>query len=89
VIDVRTAEEWTAGHVSCAHRLPVQDDPGNYIPQVRQLVNNDLTAPIVTYCHSGARAGLAEAALKAAGFEYVRNGGGYASKFHWQSAGCL
>ena len=23
----RTQSEWDAGHISCAHRLPVQDDP--------------------------------------------------------------
>ena len=32
---------------------------------------------MVTYCHSGVRAGKAEEALKASGFTYVRNGGGY------------
>ena len=77
VLDVRTLDEWNAGHVSCAHRLPVQDDP-SLMAQVKALVSNDLTAPIVTYCHSGVRAGQAETALKAAGFTYVRNGGGYA-----------
>ena len=77
VLDVRTESEWDEGHISCAHRLPVQDDPA-LIDQVRELVNGDLTAPIVTYCHSGVRAGKAETDLKDAGFTYVRNGGGYA-----------
>jgi rhodanese-related sulfurtransferase len=26
VLDVRTAEEWSEGHVACAHRIPVQDN---------------------------------------------------------------
>lgn len=77
VLDVRTEAEWDEGHISCAHRLPVQDDP-TLIDQVKALVNGDLTAPIVTYCHSGVRAGKAETNLTDAGFTYVRNGGGYA-----------
>ena len=77
LVDVRTQAEWDAGHIRCAHLLPVQDDP-LLISTVRQLVGGDLTAPIITYCHSGVRAGRAETALKAAGFLYVRNGGGYA-----------
>eukprot|EP01051_Picozoa_sp_SAG22_P014812 SAG22_NODE_1850_length_3446_cov_2.774425_1_plen_461_part_00 len=28
LLDVRTEDEWNAGHASCAVRLPVQDDPG-------------------------------------------------------------
>jgi rhodanese-related sulfurtransferase len=26
LVDVRDQGEWDGGHVSCAHRLPVQDD---------------------------------------------------------------
>jgi rhodanese-related sulfurtransferase len=77
VLDVRTQAEWDAGHVSCAQRIPVQDDPA-LIDQVKNLASGDLTVPIVTYCHSGVRAGAAETALTDAGFTYVRNGGGYA-----------
>jgi phage shock protein E len=78
LLDVRTQAEWDAGHISCAHLLPVQDDP-SLIAQVRQLMaGGDLTAPVVTYCHSGVRAGRAAEALRSAGFTYVRNGGGYA-----------
>ena len=76
VLDVRTQEEWDAGHISCAKRMPVQDD-SSLIQAVKLLVGLDLTVPVVTYCHSGVRAGKAEEALKASGFTYVRNGGGY------------
>ena len=61
LVDVRTQAEWDAGHIRCAHLLPVQDDP-LLISTVRQLVGGDLTAPIITYCHSGVRAGRAGAA---------------------------
>ena len=62
VLDVRTPEEWDAGHISCAHNLPVQDD-SSLIQTVKMLVGMDLTSPVVTYCHSGQRAGEAEEAL--------------------------
>ena len=76
VLDVRQQSEWDAGHVSCAHRLPVQDDP-SLVAKVTALAANDLATPIVTYCYSGVRAGRAETVLESAGFTDVRNGGGY------------
>ena len=79
VIDVRTEAEWNAGHVSCAHRLPVQDDPA-LVDQVKALARLNpryLSTPVVTYCFSGARAATAVGVLTSAGFTDVRNGGGY------------
>lgn len=79
VLDVRDTSEWNSGHVSCAHHLPVQDDP-SLVQQVKDIANNNprgLAAPIVTYCYSGVRSGRAEQILKDAGFTDVRNGGGF------------
>ena len=42
VLDVRTQEEWDAGHISCAKRMPVQDD-SSLIQAVKLLVGLDLT----------------------------------------------
>ena len=48
------------------------------VEQVKSLVWGDLSRPVVTYCHSGVRAGQAELTLRSAGFTNVLNGGGWA-----------
>jgi len=78
IIDVRSASEWDAGHVSCAKRLEVQNDP-SLISTVKCLVRDDLSWPINVYCRSGARAGAAVSELQSRSFANVTNSGGYAS----------
>jgi phage shock protein E len=78
LIDVRTQGEWNAdGHASCAHLLPVQNNPALYVPQVMALAGGSHAAQIMTYCRSGGRAGAAQRALQAAGFTNVQNIGGW------------
>jgi len=65
VLDVRTAEEFAAGHVPTARNIPhaaiVADSQS-------ALAGIDSSAPIVLYCGTGRRASMAIEALQAAGF---------------------
>ncbi len=65
VLDVRTRSEFADGHVPGAHRLHAGSVMWNLdrIPRDR---------PVVTYCQSGARSAVAASALRAAGFDDVR-----------------
>lgn len=74
VIDVRTPEEFTAGHVDKATNLPVQSLE---VSAVDKLTGGDHDKPVVVYCAAGARADKAQAQLEAAGYTHVVNGGGY------------
>ena len=54
MLDVRTAEEYKAGHIEGSINVPLQN-----IGSIKQLIEN-LSAPIYTYCLSGARSRQAE-----------------------------
>ena len=71
-IDVRSSEEFQAGHLPGAHHI-VHTEIADKIAQVTQ----DKNAEIKLYCRSGRRSGLAEAELKKLGFTNVQNAGGY------------
>lgn len=75
VIDVRTPEEYAGAHLPQAINIPVQVLPDR-MPEVEKLVAGDKARPIVVYCAAGARAAKAKAALDAAGYSAVVNGGG-------------
>jgi len=77
VLDVRTEQEWRAGHISCAHFLPVQDAPAGWQAELLSLAGGDKNSAILTYCHSGVRAAEAATLIKKAGYSRVLNGGGY------------
>ena len=70
LLDVRTAEEYAAGHLPGSRNLPLHllDTPGIPLP--------DVNAPVFVYCRSGARSGQAVAALKRMGYDHVTNIGG-------------
>ena len=72
LVDVRSPEEFAAGHVEGARNIP-------YDQVERRLVEfgNDTHREIVLYCGSGRRAGLAQETLKAHGFTRSFNAGGY------------
>jgi len=70
-IDVRTAEEYAAGHVSQAVNIPYEE-----ITRRIGEVTTDQDALIYVYCRSGRRSGIAEEALREAGFSNVVNVGG-------------
>jgi len=71
-IDVRSVEEFQAGHLEGAVNI-VHTDIAAKIATVTQ----DKNAEIQLYCRSGRRSGLAEAELKKLGFTNVHNAGGY------------
>lgn len=65
VLDVRTAEEFGAGHVTSARNIPHVEILAN--PQAA-LAGIDPASELVLYCGSGRRASMAIEALRAAGF---------------------
>ena len=71
-IDVRSAEEFNAGHLQDAVNIP-----HDQILARIQAVSPDKNAPINLYCRSGRRAEAALTELKNAGYTNVNNHGGY------------
>lgn len=67
-IDVRTADEYKAGHVSSASNIPY-DVIGERISEI----TDDLDAQIFVYCRSGNRSGKALKTLESLGFTNVQN----------------
>lgn len=74
VLDVRTQEEWDAGHLDKAKLIPVADFQGR-LAEIDALVGGDKSKPIVVVCRSGGRAEKAKAMLLSAGYSNVVNGG--------------
>jgi len=70
IIDVRNDWEFEAGHVEGALNIAVHDLPA----QLDML--RTLEGPIVVYCQSGGRSGMAQQFLQQHGFTDVYNGGG-------------
>lgn len=71
-IDVRTNEEFNAGHLKAASHIPYEE-----IATRIGEVTNDKDAIIHLYCRSGRRSGVAMETLKAMGFKNAVNDGGY------------
>lgn len=71
-IDVRSAEEFNAGHLQDAVNIP-----HDKIVARIQAVSPDKNAPVNLYCRSGRRAEAALNELKNAGYTNVTNHGGY------------
>lgn len=70
LLDVRTPEEYAAGHV--ADSLNLELDEIHRAAQVIPKTN----APLFVYCFSGARSSAAVTALKRMGYTHVENIGG-------------
>ena len=71
-IDVRSAEEFNAGHLQDAVNIP-----HDKIVEGVKALGSDKDAPINLYCRSGRRAEAALTELKNAGYTNVTNHGGY------------
>ncbi len=70
LIDVRTPDEFSKGHIAGAINIPVDD--------LRCRINELSSArPIVTYCQVGMRGYLATRILRQSGFNASNLGGGY------------
>jgi phage shock protein E len=70
ILDVRTPEEFNSGHVDGAINIPV-DQVAARIEEIKEM-----PTPIVAYCRSGNRSGMAVSILKQHGITDVSNGGG-------------
>ena len=68
VIDVRTPDEWSAGHLEGTKNIEWQD-----ILNIKNSVNKD--EQIYFYCRSGNRSGRATQILMDAGYSNVINAG--------------
>ena len=72
VVDVRSPEEYFAGHVRGAINIPIEQiDPGSTLPNI-----SDLDQPIIIYSRSGVRADRAGRRLVLTGYKnlYTFNG---------------
>ncbi len=61
LLDVRSAAEFSSGHIPGAVNVPVGELP--------RRVGGLKKGPVVVYCASGARSAMARSLLKAQGFE--------------------
>lgn len=70
IVDVRTQEEFLDGHFPNAINIPLD--------QVAQKINEfkKMLKPIIVYCRSGNRSGIAVSILKQHGIVDALNGGG-------------
>lgn len=64
VVDVREPREYASGAIAGSINVPLSGFDPNSVPKGK---------PVVVYCMSGARSGMAQGILRKAGFEDVRN----------------
>jgi phage shock protein E len=79
VIDVREVFEFEDGHYEGAINIPLGTIPNN-MDQIKAM-----SQPIVVYCRSGNRSGMALSLLKQAGIREVYNGGGIMQMLNYAS----
>ena len=71
VLDVRSAEEFSAGHLQDAILIPVEEIPGRIAE-----IEPDKKTRLSVYCRSGRRSANAAAQLRRMGYENVIDCGG-------------
>jgi phage shock protein E len=71
IVDVRSAAEYSSGHIRGSLNIPVDQLPRqlNRLPNKQQV--------IITCCASGMRSASAKSLLQSKGYEQVHNGGGW------------
>jgi rhodanese-related sulfurtransferase len=72
VLDVRSAGEFTAGHLPGAVNLPLSE--------IETAINRKVKSKeqvVLLYCQSGARSSMARRKLRAMGYEHAFNLGSY------------
>lgn len=74
LVDVRTPEEYAEGHLPEAINIPFEQIAEAF---AKQGIAKD--TPVVVYCRSGRRSGIAKESLEKAGYQEAYNGGGYDS----------
>lgn len=87
-VDVRTPEEFAAGHPDGAYNVPIGDQ---FLPAMERLFASDKTTRVVVGCQAGGRSLRAATALEQAGWTTVvdqRAGwGGSGGEAGWSAAG--
>ena len=73
LLDVRTPQEYRAGHIPGSKNVPLQE-----IGRISTAVSRKDT-PLFVYCHSGARSRQAVGELQRIGYLNVKNIGGIAA----------
>lgn len=79
IIDVRTPEEFAAGHIEGAININLEG--GSFSTEIASL---DPSAAYIVYCQSGRRSAIAAETMVAAGFTEIHDMGGIAD---WIAAG--
>ena len=72
VIDVRTPDEFATGHIDGAINIPLEQIQ-NGSANLESLKKD---SPILLYCRSGRRSGVAKELLEQQGYSKLTNGGG-------------
>lgn len=81
LIDVRTPEEYSGGHIERAINIPFDE-----VQKQLDRIGSDKGRAIVVYCRSGRRSEKAKKTLESLGYTNVTNAGGYDDlKSGWQS----
>ena len=80
IIDVRSPGEFAGRHIPGAINIPL-DEVARNVNEIKKMPK-----PIVVYCRSGYRSGMAVAMLKQLGITEVANGGGMANMLQAQIA---
>ena len=65
LVDVRTADEYMASHISGAINIDVQS--GDFLTEAEQNIGKDM--PVAVYCRTGVRSKKAAAMLSSAGYK--------------------
>lgn len=71
IIDVRTPQEYSQGHYPNAINIP-HTVIGEHLESLKEYKDK----PIIVYCRTGRRSGIAKKILEEAGFKKVYNAGG-------------
>lgn len=77
LIDVRTKEEFDAGHLDGAENIPYDVIVSPGVTQIDSIIPSE--TPIIVYCKSGNRSGQAYNNLKNAGYKNVYDLGAMSS----------
>ena len=72
IIDVRTPEEFAAGHIPGAVNIPYE----KIVAGISQVKGVEKSQAVLVYCRSGRRSSIAKASLEQNGWKQVVNGGG-------------
>ena len=70
IVDVRTPEEFAVEHFPNAVNIPLD----NIVQRIKEF--KEMQKPIVAYCRTGNRSGIAVSILKQNGINDAINGGG-------------